>query len=266
MNTSQPRSLLARVIQFIGGRRGAEDAASPPLQPSEQPPSPPAPSDEHLKYAPYFDQAKARNAGDNFGMSHDVGEDAYVYSVGYAEWVPLSVAVMLLGTSGKDALECVRSRTDKQQYSDKAFSDWVEVNRDVFNRLCNYQVDSKLFDIDHATMTEADWAIHREDACPWPMRFDTLGPAELSVLYRKAWRRFFAPVPEDFLAVSLAHATFYELAEVKEMKAAVDQVFTKVESIARLWLEAHGFTVDHDLGLVNVKGYQPLVLCGSYDY
>lgn len=70
------------------------------------------------------------------------------------------------------------------------------------------------------------------------MQYDALSPTELSVMYRKAWKRFFAPVPEDFLAVSVAHATFYDMPEVQEMQVAVERVFAKVEVIARHWLQA----------------------------
>lgn len=98
------------------------------------------------------------------------------------------------------------------------------------------------------------------------MQYDALSPTELSVMYRKAWEALLAPVPEDFLAVSVAHATFYDMPEVQEMQVAVERVFAKVEVIARHWLQAQGFTLDHDLGLVRMEGYQPLVLCGSYAY
>jgi hypothetical protein len=265
MITSQPRSLFARSIGFLIGRRhstaAAQTAAS---QVSEQPWPQQAPSNEHLRFAPYFELAKAKKANDRFGMTHDLDGSAYVYSVGKTDWVPLAVAVMLLGSSSNDALDCVRGRTDKQQDSHEAFSDWVEANRGVFTHFRAYQAESR-FDILNVT-SEVDFAIHREEASPWPMQYDALSPTELSVMYRKAWKRFFAPVPEDFLAVSVAHATFYDMPEVQEMQVAVERVFAKVEVIARSWLQAQGFTLDHDLGLVRMEGYQPLVLCGSYAY
>lgn len=265
MITSQPRSLFAHFFRFfIGRRHSTEDAPTTTSQPLEQPHSQLTPSSEHLRYAPYFEFAKAKAASDRFGMSHDLDADVYVYSVGKADWAPLAVVVMMLGTSGKDALDCVRSRADDHQDSRWAFSDWVDANQALFDRLRAYQVNTS-FDI-RAVTSEVELAIHQEEACPWPMRFNALGPAELSVMYRKAWKRFIAPVPEEFLAVSLAHATFYELPMVQQMHSAVEQVFTKVEYIARLWLQAQGFTVDSDWDLVRMEGYQPLVLFGSYEY
>jgi hypothetical protein len=68
MITSQPRSLFARSIGFLIGRRhstaAAQTAAS---QVSEQPWPQQAPSNEHLRFAPYFELAKAKKANDRFG-------------------------------------------------------------------------------------------------------------------------------------------------------------------------------------------------------
>lgn len=265
MIPSQPKSLFARLLQYSFGRRHcAEDAPTTPSQLFEQPQPQSALSNEHLRFAAFFEQDKAKIASDRFGMSHDLNADSYVYSVGKADWAPLAVVVMMLGTCGRDALDCVRSRADYHQDSGQAFSDWVDANQVLFDRLRAFQVKTS-FDI-RAVTSEVELAIHREEACPWPMRFDALGSAELSVMYRKAWKRFFAPVPEEFLAVSLAHATFYEMPVVQEMYSAVEQVFAKVEFIARLWLQVHGYTVDSDWDLVRMEGYQPLVLRGSYEY
>jgi len=213
-------------------------------QPEANSDGPPIPA--HRSAQAGFDYARAKLGGMAFHY-HD-GDDRYSYAIGKDNWIPVSIAAMMLGMRDRETLRLVEQYAGRAMWlhADSAqFSAWVKANDEVFRKLSRFEVEP-------ATGAAAD------QSTGWPEDFAQMGPIEVSFQYRLCWKRVYPDLTEEFLAVSSAHADFSRLSVARNVETALSELHGTLKKFAEYWFEARGFVVDRDLHLINVEGYEAL--------
>ncbi|AMR77949.1 hypothetical protein [Cupriavidus nantongensis] len=202
-----------------------------------------------------FDYAKAERSDMSFHYGCD--EDTYHYAIGKDDWIPVSIAAMLLGKRLKEARQLIQVYADSQLWlrpESDVFLEWWETNAAPFERIATLDFDVPLYATD--VPLEMDW----------PAKFSRMAPLEVSYQYRRCWKRVYVDMTEDFLAVSPVHADLGRLPALRDVETGLRNLLTTLDQFSMTWFEARGFKVDWELGLVQVEGYEALFYCSVQAY
>ncbi|MEW6343003.1 MAG: hypothetical protein AB1704_20270 [Pseudomonadota bacterium] len=246
------QSLLDRLFGHFGYERRRSDL--PTVRQTEHAVSVRSPKPAHRIAQARFDYARAELNSMSFSYHDD--EDWFSYAVGKDNWMPLSIASMMLGEARMDAHRLIADYSRRTMWLDPEsaeFSAWINANDAVFDRIATIERDPPV----EATERQSQG---------WPEKFSLMGPHEVSYQYRLFWRRAHVDMSEDFLAVSDAHAEFCRLAEMRSVTVSLDALRESLTDLVEYWFEARGYAVDKDLHLVNVQGYEALFYSAEQGY
>ncbi|CAB3754487.1 hypothetical protein [Paraburkholderia humisilvae] len=163
---------------------------------------------------------------------------------------------MMLGGAREHALKLIESYARDAMWLDprsEVFSAWLKANDAAFAQLSDIERDPPAGVVEN----------HSDG---WPDKFGLIGPREVSFQYRLCWQRTHVRMSEDFLAVSKAHAEFCQLPEVRRVCTDLTVLSESLTGLVEYWFETCGYTVDKDLHLVYVQGYEALFFSAEQAY
>lgn len=201
----------------------------------------------HLRDESKFDWKRA-SAG-TVSFSYNDG-DTFHYAIGKDGWMPLSFAVFAMAgnrTDGQSLIASVISDSLWLDPSSERYTAWISDNEKTFHLLQNIE------GVASANETEFSQSKH-------------MSPAAVSYIFRQQWRQRFPSSGEDYLAISDAHAGYYEHPAIIDARKAVQAAYIHTLELARNWFDAHGFEVSNDQNHIRIDTYRPLFYVGEQSY
>ena len=250
MSEVDSRSFVERFLgQFGYERKRSVGAITPPEPPEHL--APPVIAHRAAREEFQYDRAKING----FSFSYHAGDSRFCYAIGKDDWIPVSIAAMMVGVKLGEALDLVSKFCARSLWlhaTDPVYLSWVEANDTVFEDL--------------TWMREANLDPVAPMNLGWPAKFALMSPAALSYEYRKCWQRVYVDMAEDWLSCSDVHADFAQLDVSRNVEAAVQSQLTILTEYAAVWFEARGMKVDPGNGLLNAPGYQALFFAADQEY
>lgn len=255
MTRMREPSLLDRLLGHFGYEKYRPNAATVPAIQPEAVIAPPLPS--HRIAQAGFDYARAELGSMSF--SYSGSGDWFSYAVGKDDWVPVAIGGILLGNAREEALELIKGYARDAMWLDPQsaeFSAWIKANDAVFEQIATIESEPR------AGIAQ----IARSSGQGWPEKFGFMDPREVSFQYRLCWKRTHVEMKELFLSASEAHAEFCRLPDVRQVTVILDAHIKNLTGLVEYWFETRGYTVDRNLHLVKVNGYEALFYSAEQAY
>jgi len=202
---------------------------------------------EYLSDEALFDWGRAFIGTFSFSYSDD---DLYHFAVGRHGWMPLVIAAFSMAGNQTDGQSLMANAISGSLWLDplsERYATWVSANEIVFNSLQDIEgIGSK----------------NKSDIS----QFDNMSSSAVSYVFRQQWRQRYPSSGEDHLAISEAHASYYDKATIADARRAVDESYASTLGMVRRWFEVHGFEVSDDQQHIRIDAYKPLFYVAEQCY